>query len=121
MKRQLKPIAGALIAGLVGFAQAQCYYETSYVCQNPDPVNPVAYVNYGPGNGWANWVPAYATTTWYLWNNNSTSSGYNLKLQKTACAGPATYQDPYTLQPYNLTTGNGLYQDYRVNYSSPCP
>jgi hypothetical protein len=32
MKKKLTPITGAIIVGLVGYANATCYQQTSYVC-----------------------------------------------------------------------------------------
>src|SRR2546426_10383066 len=114
MKRKLKPIVGALVVGLIGVAQATCYYETSFVCLTANTL--VGSIS--SGNCFA-WI--YSYTDWYGWNLNTAQSGYDKQTTPITCEGKA-YYDWCDGHRYFIHSNDGSgVQYYRVNYNSPCP
>ncbi len=113
MKRKLIPVAGALIAGLVGVAEA-CWYEYSIVCEKQDAL--IGYIIYG------NCInrEVHAATDWIGWATYYGTDGSPLQNNPTYCHGPAYFYD-CTGQRVNIddmTDGNpGV---YRVQDGVPC-
>jgi hypothetical protein len=116
MRKELKPIVGALVIGLIGAAEAvqHCYNETSYVCL-------------AQGAHYADFVfscgtePAVATTDWYAWTliTDNGSPGHTGLTHNNYCQGNVTYYNCFTMQPET----NGPWQTGsafdRPDYSSP--
>ena len=119
MNKKLIPVAGAVIAGLIGVAEA-CYYETSYVCASGGET--VAYYN-PTRSGHCGAQPVRAATDWIGWLDWYTSGGEVLDYDHPQyCSGPAYF--------YDCTTSENVYIDnvsdfttgptYRVAYGASC-
>ena len=116
MTKKLKPITGALIAGLIGVAHATCWFETSYVCATPDDVVGTLF----QCNNWADLRP---TSNWYGWDLNEAEPPHSDLYYETNveyCHGTAGYFNWCTMSP--ATTGPIYTPDwyYKVDYNYPC-
>lgn len=117
MTRQLKPIVGALMAGLIGVAQATCYYEDSYVCKEQD--SQVGWHDSGCGS-----LPTYALTNWYAWQQHSTEQtgpDRYTSVQSTTyyCSGTIYYENSCTHQTQYATDATAQWY-YRLDTNTPC-
>jgi hypothetical protein len=113
------PVAGLLVAGLIGAAEA-CYYETSYVCVSAN--TQVAW--YDPSlTGHCGGRPVYASTDWIGWLDWYTAGGEVLDYDHPQyCAGPAYFTDCKSSQTVNLDNVTDAVTDptYRVAYGAGC-
>lgn len=117
MNAKLIPVAGALVVGLIGVAEA-CYYETSYVCKSEG--TQIGY--YAPSSGCSG-VPVYTATDWMDWEDFYTSGGEVLDYDNPSyCEGPAYFTDCKSSQRVNLDTVTDSTTDasYRVAYGAGC-
>ncbi len=113
MKRKLIPIAGALIAGLVGVAEA-CYYEYSTICERQDTV--VGYVYQCD-----RFLEIKAATDWIGWVQYYGTDGSPLENTLSYCHGPGYYYDCRSGQRVDIpdmTDGSPGF--YRVQDGVPC-
>ena len=115
MRKKLKPITGALIAGLIGFAHATCWFETSYVCATTDQWVGQIYQ--------CGWADMYPTSNWYGWNLNeaeppptTTYSAYNVEY----CHGTAHYFNWCTMSDQTISPVYTSDWYYKVDYNYPC-
>jgi hypothetical protein len=116
MRKQLKPIAGALIAGLIGVAHATCWFETSYVCATPD-TDAGLYCACGGCD------TMHPTSNWYGWDLNEAEPPHSDLYQSyhlEYCHGTAVYFNYCTMSPQ--TTGPIYTGDAynKVDYNNPC-
>lgn len=116
--RKLVPISGALVAGLIGVAEA-CYNETSYVCA---PVG-TQEGNICLGNP-PLCCPAYfAATDWIDWNvtyEYGTGNPLNLSVP-VYCHGPAYYDDCDGIRRTIADVADPyIPYVYRPNYAQGC-
>lgn len=122
MNRKLRPIAGALIVGLIGVANAACYYETSYVCQTADP-NAWLQYSYDPScdGGAGGWNYVYPSSDWYGWNLHVTSSGGHKGLMPWSCSGPAKLHNCLDGKDYDagIWSNSGWGSGNRVDPTTP--
>lgn len=122
MNRKFKPITGALIAGLIGVANATCYVETSYVCHNADPNYWLQYQWEQDCNGGVgDYSYVYPSSDWYGWNLHETASGGNTGTLPWTCSGPAKLHNCFDGKDYDVGTwsNSGWGSGQRVNYGSP--
>jgi len=118
MKRQLKPVTGLLLAGLVGAAYAECYMGVSGTCG----VGSGQEVGYQDVGGCYRYI--YAMGTWSVLDipQAGAMNGWTGLKYNAVCHGPASYIDcqgyPATIQDY--TPGPGWETYYTaVDTSSP--
>jgi hypothetical protein len=112
---KLKPVTGLAMLGLVGYVNATCYYETSYVCREAgdevaEALNGDCYNIIKAKYDWTNYL---ATTN----PGGTPHSG----LKPSPCQGPAIEHNCVDGQDYDV----GTYQyndgqlDMRVDPLSP--
>jgi hypothetical protein len=117
MKRQLKPVKGALILGLVGTFSYACWSEVSETCLAPD--THIGYITGGLCNH-----SVYTRYTWWKFSQTFVSSGHS-RTSKEECSGSAYYVHCETAQEHNIPGTLSYYEfgvtpHYLVNYGSPC-
>jgi len=113
-KKQLKPIVCGLVAGLIGVANATCYWESSYVCEpyNTDVMS-VCYSDCC--------ATAKTTSDWYGWTlyqSDTYVPGTNTGTKSVYCSGQATYLDCHSGQRMYINGSVGS-PFTKVDYSSP--
>ena len=110
MNAKLIPIAGALVAGLVGVADA-CYYESSYVCKEHDTY--LFTIQLGC------WPNVYALGDWIGWSTSYGPGGNPVDSTPLYCTGTGYYtrcDNHQTDYIYGLVDGDPF---YRVT-NDPC-
>ncbi len=122
MNTKLKPIAGALIVGLIGIAHAACYFEQSYVCL-ANGQGSGTYYNSGCQDS-----EISATSDWIGWN---TFRCYDPDTDPDCgawpgnsgqCQGPGRYYDWCTFQyaPFNPAVKYPTITWNRLDFNQTC-
>jgi len=126
--KQLAPITGALIAGLIGVEAADCYGFLTRICMN---ANTDLVTNYPGCQFPSSGNTLVSTGTWYAYDGYEiTESGHenqeaarNIE-QGVICHGLATYLDcqgsPHTINAADPNSSNTYDRPMIEGYPPPC-